>query len=448
MSCARGTMRFAALSKIPLPTRTTRSVHGGRCPDFIQSCLATGAITDAAVDRRALQAIINYWVAEGPSLDLGNRSSPGSAVAELLLPYCKETLTTKIIEPTDRWLKNQAEETRLLARQILLRLVWLPEKGDFQMRPAVQGVCDDLSPFEDAHKVLKKLVDLGVVREVFGVEGVPEYSLRSRDLMSRWAMFLEWLAKRREFRECANDWSNRRAEKARNPDARFWKKTRNVIRQSTTALVNRMETVWEALLDRLELGHKHDARFSPQDWKVSESYRDRNTAECRYAVEKRELEMERNEWRRVRTRLVVLFVILILIAGSLAIINHSAAIALNAKFELQKEKTKEAVRERDDFKKKEEDAKQEALGIREFIKIAGKLKTPHPQRSIVVALDGLKRANDLYKRINEDYAKKILSEAQRAVRHAGKHGRDWLFPGYRGDRPRRSARNDNSRRQG
>src|SRR5437763_9556797 len=109
---------------------------------FVRRAVATGAVLDAADDRRAAQALVNFWASlldrRGSENEADGVQPPSHRTksSELLLkPFAADALDAVVIQPADRWLGEHKTDQEL-AKRILLRLVRLPEKGDFEMRPS------------------------------------------------------------------------------------------------------------------------------------------------------------------------------------------------------------------------------------------------------------------------------------------------------------------------
>lgn len=328
--------------------------HEGEVEAFVRRAVATGAVLDAAEDRRAAQALVSFWANLLDRRGLGDGSeSQGPRVKPrglLLEPFEPQALSEQIIKPAEQWFTKQPLSDQDLVKCLLLRLVRLPEQGgDFEMRASSQGVLDDLPP-GDAARVLQELERLGVVRRNHAAPGVEDVALRTPLLMQRWHRFVEWLEHRRSVRQRAEDWARRhfnREQEAR-PLRRFLKSAEAAVRNGLRKVGMALQAIWPLLHGTFEGSHAADEVLTPKEYEEAKTYRDRTTAELQLIYQKRQLDRQREERNQALLGLTcVAIVVLLVVLGVIwRLWNHAEAETVRANEATVQAKNEAALKEK------------------------------------------------------------------------------------------------------
>jgi WD40 repeat protein len=312
---------------------------------FIRRAAATGAVLDTADERRAAQALINFWNA---SLDQSvSNGEPNKrhmkSENSLLAPFDAELLARTVIGPADAWIQSQSDEDQILARRIILRLLRLRKDGQhFEVRQNTQAVCDDLQPHEQADAVLRRLVDLGLIRVTHNPSGREEFALRSATLLNRWPRLLAWMNERRQIRAKASQWEQEVVKRSSTD------RPKRTFAQSTArrvmAAVKNIGAWLEALRSKYwpgGWGAPHSI-LTDQEFAEAETYRDWDAAELKLVYEQRQLDKEKSEWYRAGLGLAATKIVLLFIVSVVAVWGW--VVALNAKQTAERAKEMETVR--------------------------------------------------------------------------------------------------------
>ena len=261
---------FASLAELQLEhARLVKRVGKGislpvnlkKIDEFVRKSVATGTVLDAPTDRAAAQSLISFWVTRLATASRDSSNEPGDAqIPEfedtLLAEFDSDAFARAVITPTDLWLDQQPELERTLTKRLVLRLVALREDGkSFDVVSGERArVCEGLEPQNRAQEILARLLELGVVRCTRNPTGNEEFALGSAVLLSRWPSLVEWMAKRREFRERATNWAQRRSDKESDQTKwPFWRRVGNAFGRGVPDFRRLGRPgCWQAVLIRLE----------------------------------------------------------------------------------------------------------------------------------------------------------------------------------------------------
>ncbi len=339
-----------------------------RIAQFVRKSIATGAVLDAPADRAAAQSLISFWTSRlaSASRDRGTERSP-ARIPEfedtLLAEFNSDALVAAVIAPTDRWLDLQSPTDQKLARHLVLRLITLREDGTFGVVLGTSEVYENLEFRDRAEVILARLVKLGVVRRTRNPSGYEEFSLQSAELLDLWPRLQEWMALRKQFREKAMLWAQRRAAKAANPSRRsFMQRVEKAFGMAVQTLGGWIETHWKALLESLKIRDASEEFLSEEEYEEAEAYRDRNAVELRLVYEKRQHDKQRQERRQARS---VAFV-------AAAVLGLAALAVWGIRgYKVQREATRRA---QDNAQRAQDDARRTDMEKRQADTIAAKQK--------------------------------------------------------------------------
>ncbi len=173
------------------------------------------------------------------------------------------------------------------------------------MVPCASGVSEDLEPQERAREILDELVRLGVVRTTPNPSGYEQFALESPELLNRWPRLQAWMEERKQFRQKATQWAQRRADRA--ADSSEWSLIRRAEKAYEDAyhkVSDWIEVRWRPLLESLRIGRTAEKFLSEDEYEEAETYRDKNVAELRLVYQKRLHDRERQERRKVRALVI------------------------------------------------------------------------------------------------------------------------------------------------
>jgi WD40 repeat protein len=293
--------------------------------DFVRRAQATGAVLDARDDRAAAQALINFWTAR---LASAARSAARTVSAEprvpFELPHFDDTLLAEFEPRTlreataaaDAWLAQQSEEDQALARRILLRLLRLREDGTCEVLPRALGVCDGLEPRERAEKVLAKLAELGVVRIIPNASGPPDVALRSPELLYQWGRLKEGMERRKQFREDARKWEQKRARRLPADRSSALARLGDKIKHGILRVGALIDSLWRGCMVLLRIKRPSEEFITNDEYVEAEAYRDRTATELELIYQKRQQDKDRNERQQLRSAILT-FLVMVFAALSL-----------------------------------------------------------------------------------------------------------------------------------
>jgi len=174
---------------------------------FIDQATMTGAVLDASDERKAAQAIIDFWVAKGYAIPGETRTKQrASARANTLLRPFDPATTTSAIQDGDSLLALLGEKDRDLARRILLAMVRIGDTDETYASASVKRKdLVSLGPSSRVNDILKALINSGVVM-VSGNEPDELISLRSASLIRQWPQLNKLIDERISYRNMALNW--------------------------------------------------------------------------------------------------------------------------------------------------------------------------------------------------------------------------------------------------
>src|SRR4051794_37141994 len=120
-----------------------------RIAQFIDRAVATGAMLDAPADRRAAQALIDFWVSKSYAIprDTGPKQRTVYKASTTLKPFDPTTVTSAI-EAGAKVFASFDERDRELAGRLLLRMVRIGDAGsNFLALPVKATELDELGSF-------------------------------------------------------------------------------------------------------------------------------------------------------------------------------------------------------------------------------------------------------------------------------------------------------------
>jgi uncharacterized protein YjbI with pentapeptide repeats len=170
---------------------------------FIRRGIDTGTLLDTLTDRRAAQALIDYWVAS--SYSAGDANARRSSAN--LKPFDAETMGLAA-ERGEAVIAALDPNDQKLARQILLRLFRLPDGAT-----TVVSLPSDLhnlagnSGAERTVRIIDSLAQAGILNRVH-TDWDDIVELRYDALARRWKRLREWIDERVKFRDTAQYWAN------------------------------------------------------------------------------------------------------------------------------------------------------------------------------------------------------------------------------------------------
>jgi len=193
--------------------RTEQEVQesGERIAEFVARTVATGTRLDARDDRRAAQAIINYWVSvASTAADATSKHPLSDAKAVTLLAEYDPATLKDAVAAADGVLADPATD-HTLARAVVLRLVRLrPEGKAFDPVPVARAGLHDVGPAEAVDRLVVGLAAAGVLRVTPGESlAADQIALRATELMTDWHTLKRWMDERLTMRRRAADYASR-----------------------------------------------------------------------------------------------------------------------------------------------------------------------------------------------------------------------------------------------
>ncbi len=213
-----------------------RDAIAGRIALFIDRATMTGTVLDAPDDRKAAQALVDFWLAKRYAIpcETHTKQRPSERANTLLRPFDRAAMTTAIAEG-DKVLaslsRKDDDKNKSVLRQILLRVA--PSLGDhgasyqdlarrmlLRTIPISDGdrTCEpvavehnDLLLLGDprrTNEVLDALIASGVLREEPKESGAL-VSLRYETLTQDWKTLRALIAERVDFRDTVVSWRQR-----------------------------------------------------------------------------------------------------------------------------------------------------------------------------------------------------------------------------------------------
>jgi hypothetical protein len=174
---------------------------------FIDQATMTGTVLDASDDRKASQALIDFWVAKSYAIPGETRTKQrASAKANTLLRPFDPTTVTSAIQDGDALLALLGEKDRDLARRILLAMVRIGDTDETSASVSVKRKdLVSLGPSPRVNDILKALINSGVVI-VSGHEPEELIGLRSGSLIRQWPQLNKLIDERISYRNMALNW--------------------------------------------------------------------------------------------------------------------------------------------------------------------------------------------------------------------------------------------------
>jgi hypothetical protein len=174
---------------------------------FIDQATMTGTVLDASDDRKASQALIDFWVAKSYAIPGETRTKQrASAKANTLLRPFDPTTVTSAIQDGDALLALLGEKDRDLARRILLAMVRIGDTDETYASVSVKRKdLVSLGPSPRVNDILKALINSGVVI-VSGHEPEELIGLRSGSLIRQWPQLNKLIDERISYRNMALNW--------------------------------------------------------------------------------------------------------------------------------------------------------------------------------------------------------------------------------------------------
>jgi uncharacterized protein YjbI with pentapeptide repeats len=175
--------------------------------EFIRRAVATGALLDLPVERRAAQGLIDYWVAssynvpiDGPKELLQSRK-----ITTLLAPFDAVSLRS-ICERGDQIIGGLSSQDQDLARRVFVRLFRFsdPSRGLIS-EPIPREDLLSVGPPERVTKIITELVNAGVLRESHD-HGGDFIDLEYEALGRNWEQLRLWVNQRAKLRDAALAW--------------------------------------------------------------------------------------------------------------------------------------------------------------------------------------------------------------------------------------------------
>ncbi len=378
----------------------------GKIKLFLRKGAATGGLLDNPADRKEAQGLLDYWRA---NLYSASRSHGPDKVAQelasqrladvVLAPFDRRTIRAAAAA-ADQWL-DSAPEDETFARRLVLRLMRLRENGTFELTPATESVCEGLEPRERVAQVLTHLCSLGVVRIAGDWSGRREFTLRSPDLIDQWPRLQKWTAARKQFRQKATEWEQRRAKEKADPSRR------SLMQRATKAFGVAVHTVgawiearWRTLLASFNIRGVTEQLLTEDEYDEAETYRDKNAAELRIVYQKRQLDKERDKRRRISAVTAIAFAVAA-IAFALAAIAFDRlsvlkirAVAAAAEAKHQNDRAVAALADAQALRKaKALTAEAEARRLAQAARFS---LEQSPQRSLLLAVEALRVSDDYH----------------------------------------------------
>jgi uncharacterized protein YjbI with pentapeptide repeats len=180
-----------------------RHTHEDRVTEFIHRAAATGSLLDDPGDRKAAQAIIDYWVATSYTMSPEVLAREGRARTALkpFDPSFAATVAEKGTALARSWNVKQTE----LARRILLRLVRLAGSASAVSSPSTRDQLLGLGDVEQSEPIVNELVEIGILKTTETDEG-QRVELKFEALIRQWELLRNWVEKRLTFRRAAEAW--------------------------------------------------------------------------------------------------------------------------------------------------------------------------------------------------------------------------------------------------
>ena len=181
--------------------------HADLVRDFVARAVDTGRTLETRDDRRAAQALVNYWVSRSASESRKAEAGAAPPVLAadfdtLLAEYDPATATTAVAA-ADAALSEVGADPALV-RRVLTRLIRLhPDGPEFDASPASRASLRDLPKADEASvdAIVQALVDAGVVTVTPGPTPAADYiALKPAVLAAGWKPLLDAQAERRAFR--------------------------------------------------------------------------------------------------------------------------------------------------------------------------------------------------------------------------------------------------------
>lgn len=172
---------------------------------FLERAVETGTVLDMPADRKAAQALINYWTARPYTLSSEScRVRPLLGREDTLLKAFDPVVMRSVVERSDAFLQALPPKDQALARRILLRLLQV-SNGASALSPRIKASLFSGEEEERANQILAKLRDAGAI-----VIGSPEQGslveLRYEALVRHWQRLQAWIDERIKFRDAAFYW--------------------------------------------------------------------------------------------------------------------------------------------------------------------------------------------------------------------------------------------------
>jgi hypothetical protein len=261
---------------------------------LIRRAVKTGRYLDHREDRRAAQDIINYWFAKLSVWEGG--VVPGKEVGkdfDTLLDEFDPSTYDLVLPAADEWLSTQSDQTRRIARKILVRMFRLDTENQAILSRIQRPSLDDLEPQDEVERILESFKRIGVINTQKAFDGTEELWLRSDRFFFDWELLRGLINDRLAFRKKANQWhkSKPSAVKVDHPVVRFFRRQLNSIGKRLDWISN-----WIGLRFA---GSSKTGSQQDQIPLEADCYRDRSKEELDYLVHLRNAVDEIAEWERI-----------------------------------------------------------------------------------------------------------------------------------------------------
>jgi Pentapeptide repeats (8 copies) len=180
---------------------------GERITHFINQAIATGTVLDTQTDRRAAQALVDFWVAKSYAVlrDSRLRQRRSLKTLTILMPFDAAIVDSAIKQGDDVLASLEAKDEDL-ARQILLSLVRFPEDRDdcITSRRSRKELLL-LGDSKSVNALIERLVQAGIlaITDRDEDDGV---ALGYDALLRRWPWLSKMIDERMSYRRMALNW--------------------------------------------------------------------------------------------------------------------------------------------------------------------------------------------------------------------------------------------------
>jgi hypothetical protein len=187
--------------------------------DFLKQAVATGTLLDNPAERKAAQALLDYWRStlyaetRGRGLEQAASVSAGQRLQDSVLAPFDANTVNGVVRQTETVVAAMTPDELELTRRLLLRMVRLAaDRRGFEAEPAALASLAKVGGTpEQVQGLIGRLVDVGVLRK----HEDERYGLAYEALARSWSRLRNWLEQRLRFRDTAQYWDKH----GRNPAA-------------------------------------------------------------------------------------------------------------------------------------------------------------------------------------------------------------------------------------